>query len=420
MSGERIEKIELTSLQEEFLKILESFMHGKTYHLPEAFVQIEELYQMAGIHKMTAAVYEQIRGEELLRKPEYTGLAGAFKNYTMREVMMQMQRADGFLRIYEKMCAQGVRPLVVKGIICRNLYEKSDYRVSGDEDILVRKEDFSVCDAILAAGGFQREELDTEHLPQEIPYINPQNGVYIEMQFDLFAEESGAYGHLNKEFADAYATCIAEDIQGRTVWTLHPTLHLFYLICHSLKHFLHGGFGIRQVCDMVMMAEHYGEQIDWDYIYGRLQELRMEIFWNGLVEIGREYLGFSYEKAHYPASLQKMHVNCDHLLLDLLDSGIYGDSTAERKHSSNITLAAAESGKKDTVASMKASLFPGKDYMKRGYPWLERYPWLLPVAWGMRIVGYLKNKRKNSKEEPSGVEIGMNRVELLREYDIID
>lgn len=420
MSGEGIGKNRLTALQEEFLKILESFMHGKTYHLPEAFTQIEELYQMAGIHKMTAAVYEQIRGEALLQQPEYTNLARSFKGYTMREVMMQMQRADGFLRIYEKMCAQGVRPLVVKGIICRNLYEKSDYRVSGDEDILVRKEDFAVCDAILVAEGFRREEPDTEHLPQEIPYINPQNGVYIEMHFDLFAEESGAYGHLNKEFEDAYATCIAEDIQGRTVWTLHPTLHLFYLICHSLKHFLHGGFGIRQVCDMVMMAEHYGEQIDWDYIYGRLQELRMEVFWNGLVEIGREYLGFSYEKAHYPVSLQKIHVNCEHLLLDLLDSGIYGDSTAERKHSSNITLAAAESGKKDTMASVKASLFPGKDYMKRGYPWLERYPWLLPVAWGMRIVGYLKNKRKNSKEEPSGVEIGMNRVELLREYDIID
>lgn len=420
MSREGIGKNRLTALQEEFLKILESFMHGKTYHLPEAFTQIEELYQMAGIHKMTAAVYEQIRGEALLQQPEYTNLARSFKGYTMREVMMQMQRADGFLRIYEKMCAQGVRPLVVKGIICRNLYEKSDYRVSGDEDILVRKEDFAVCDAILVAEGFQREEPDTEHLPQEIPYINPQNGVYIEMHFDLFAEESGAYGHLNKEFEEAYATCIAEDIQGRTVWTLHPTLHLFYLICHSLKHFLHGGFGIRQVCDMVMMAEHYGEQIDWDYIYGRLQELRMEVFWNGLVEIGREYLGFSYEKAHYPVSLQKIHVNCEHLLLDLLDSGIYGDSTAERKHSSNITLAAAESGKKDTVASVKASLFPGKDYMKRGYPWLERYPWLLPVAWGMRIAGYLKNKRKNSKEEPSGVEIGMNRVELLREYNIID
>lgn len=420
MSGKGSVMVGLTRVQEEFLKILESFMHGKEYHFPEAFEEIEELYQMAGIHKMTAAVYEQIRNEVLLGRPEYSGLAGAFKNYTMRDVMMQMQRADGFLRIYQKICETGVRPLVVKGIICRNLYEKSDYRVSGDEDILVRKEDFALCDEILVAEGFQREEPDTEHLPQEIPYINPQNGVYIEMHFDLFAEESGAYGHLNREFEDVFDTCISEEIQGQTVWTLSPTLHLFYLLCHSLKHFLHGGFGIRQVCDMVMMAEYYGADIDWEYISGRLQELRMEGFWNGLAEIGRKYLGFSFEKAHYPVFLQKEHVNCDHLLIDLLDSGIFGDSTMERKHSSNITLAAAESGKKDTVASVKASLFPGKAYMEKGYTWIKKCPWLLPVAWGMRIVGYLKSKRKSSKEEPGGVEIGMSRVELLREYDIID
>ena len=146
----------------------------------------------------------------------------------------------------------------------------------------------------------------------------------------------------------------------------------------------------------------------------------MEGFWNGLAEIGRKFLGFSFEKVHYPVFLQKEHVNCEHLILDLLDSGIFGDSTMERKHSSNITLAAAESGKKDTVASVKASLFPGKAYMEKGYPWIKKCPWLLPVAWGMRIVGYLKSKRKSSKEEPGGVEIGMSRVELLREYGIID
>ena len=58
--------------------------------------------------------------------------------------------------------------------------------------------------------------------------------------------------------------------------------------------------------------------------------------------------------------------------------------------------------------------------MKKGYPWLEKYPWLLPAAWGMRIVKYLGGNKKGKKDEPSGVEIGMSRVELLREYDIID
>lgn len=32
--------------------------------------------------------------------------------------------------------------LTVKGIICRELYPKPDYRISGDEDILVDKTQF--------------------------------------------------------------------------------------------------------------------------------------------------------------------------------------------------------------------------------------------------------------------------------------
>lgn len=420
MSGTGTVSKKLTAVQTEFLKILETFMHGNAYHFPEGFTQMEELYHLAGIHKMVAAVYEQTYREPLFGEPSYGQIAGAFKSYTVREVMLQVQRTDGFLRVYQKMCERGVRPLVVKGIICRNLYKKPDYRVSGDEDILVQKSDFTVCDEIFLAEGFKRGEVDIEHLPQEISYIHPANGVYIELHFDLFAEESGAYGHLNQEFSDVWESCISEEIQGVTVWTLHPTMHLFYLICHSLKHFLHGGFGVRQVCDMVMMAEHYGNEIDWTYILERLQALRMKTFWNGLLEIGKQYLGFSLEKAQYPETMKNGNVDCAHLLLDLLDSGIYGDSTMERKHSSNITLAAAESGKKDTVASVKATLFPGMDYMKNGFPWLRRYPWLLPVAWGIRLVRYLKNAKKNTKEEPGGVEIGMSRVELLREYDIID
>ena len=64
MSGKGIVTNELTGAQEELLKILESFMHGDMYHFPEGFTQVEELYQLATIHNMAAAVYEQIRGED--------------------------------------------------------------------------------------------------------------------------------------------------------------------------------------------------------------------------------------------------------------------------------------------------------------------------------------------------------------------
>lgn len=455
-------KQELTEAQIEFLKILESFMRGKEYHFPNDFTAVKELWNISANHKMVSAVYEQTRSEELFRREECAAYGIQFKRATVHETIMQIQRSDGFLRVYKKMCEQGVKPLVVKGLICRNLYDKPDYRVSGDEDILIRPEDFAVCDEVLLREGFRREEcpgedfrseraqsevrqsegsqsearqdegsrnveqrvLTVESLPQEVSYIQPQSGVYIEVHLALFPESSGAYGHLNKEFEAAHETAVSEEIRSgngvETVWTLEPTLHLFYLICHSFKHFLHSGFGIRQVCDMVMMAEHYGGKIDWKYINGRMEALRMRTFWDGLAEIGKRYLGFSYEKAHYPEFMQRENVRYESLLTDLMCSGIYGASSMERKHSSNMTLAAAEKGEKSMTASMGASLFPGREYMQKGYPWLKKYPWLLPAAWGMRISNYLKNSKNEKSGEANSVEIGMNRVELLREYHIIE
>lgn len=409
----------LSTVQKEFLEILESFMHEKSYCLPEDFLALGELYQMAAIHKVTAAVFEQIRQSPIFTQEEYRGMAMMYKSNTIREVMLQTQREAGFVHIYRRICEAGIRPLVVKGVICRNLYAKPDYRVSGDEDMLLRREEFELCDKILLEEGMQREELDMDNLPYEIPYVNPHNGVYIELHFMLFPEESGAYGHLNREFSKAFDTCISEKIQNVDVWTLEPTLHLFYLICHAFKHFLHGGVGIRQVCDMVMMAEHYKEKIDWKSIEGRLKALRMDTFWKGLVEIGRNHLGFVPENIGYPEEMLITKPDCSNLLQDFLDSGVFGDSTMERKHSANVTLAAVKSGKKDMTASLKASLFPNIEYMKKGYPWVEKYPVLLPIAWLLRVVKYLKNSEKKS-DESSSIEIGMDRVELLREYKIID
>lgn len=263
-----------------------------------------------------------------------------------------------------------------------------------------------------AAEWIPQEAFDMEQLPHEISYFQPQTGVYIELHCTLFPEESGAYGHLNREFAHVFEQSICENIQGTEIWTLNPTEHMFYLICHSFKHFLHSGFGLRQVCDMVKMAEHYGAQIDWAYIDGKLDRLHMDVYWKGLVEIGTRYLSASWE-------LKSGNVDGHELLLDLLESGIYGDSTMERKHSSNMTLAAVKSGKKNLTASLKESLFPSISYMKAKYGWLEKCPWLLPAAWAVRIVSYMKSSRKRDERENS-VEIGINRVELLRKYDIID
>ena len=409
----------LKNIHIEFLKILESFMHDTTYELPEDFCGFQELYKIAVEHQVSSIVYEQIRTSSVIQKDEYRQMMTIWKRSAIREIMMQVQRTEGFLSVYKAMSDAGLKPLVVKGIVCRNMYSKPDYRISGDEDLLLSKQDFAKCDQILIEQGFARSELDMDHLPYEIPYIHPKNGVYIELHLSLFEEASDAYGHLNDEFKDVFDHCISENIQERKVWTLSPTDHLFYLICHSFKHFLHSGFGMRQVCDMVMMAECYGAQIDWDYIKEKLFRLNMESYWNALVKISVKYLGFSLEKACYPEDVLDSEVDYRPLLMDLLDSGIYGGSSMERKHSSNMTLTAMAGGKANTTASLRSSLFPSAAYMKRKFSWVKKYPWLLPAAYVVRIVKYLQTSKDKPKDEKNSVQIGMERVELLKQYHII-
>lgn len=408
----------MTNTQKELLQALRCFMQGdEEYHLPERFSQLKELCDLAAMHKILAIIYEMIRRDSVLLLEENAPLAARWKKSAIAEVMLQVQRTAGFLELYQKLQKEGVHPLVVKGLICRSFYEKPDFRISADEDLLLRKEEFETFDCILLEEGYKRQELDPKDLPYEIPYLNPRNQVYIELHFSLFAEGEGAYGHLNQEFAGAFDRCICEQIEGVDIKTLSPTDHMFYLICHSFKHFLHSGFGIRQVCDMVMMAKHYTTRIDWREIQDKLAQLRMDTFFSALAKIGRVYLGCSWEKTGYVDDTQEC-VDCMPLLVDLLEGGVYGGSTMERRHSANMTLEAARRGKKATASSVLSSLFPGVSYMKGHYVWLCKYPWLLPAAWVMRLFGYAADRKHT--EDQSSLEIGKKRVELLRKYHVID
>jgi hypothetical protein len=113
---------------------------------------------------------------------------------------------------------------------------------------------------------------------------------------DLFPQESGAYGHFNQLFEDAFDTCMETDIQGSKVLTLNPKQHFLYLVCHSLKHFLHSGFGVRQACDLLYFAKKYHDQLDFHEIRNIMKEYHMDSFAMNVLDIGVCYLGFTWEE----------------------------------------------------------------------------------------------------------------------------
>lgn len=415
----------MEAVQELFLQAMRASLENKKVEW-ETALETEQwlaLFQMAEKHNVLPLIYDAVYSCPAARKAEGDFFT-PIKRRCFQMVMLQTQKTNEFLRLYTKLREAGIKPCVVKGIICRNIYPNPDYRLSSDEDILIPAEQFPLCHETMLAYGIVLCEPEMDiHEAYEVPYGKPGSPIYIELHKSLFPPDSEAYGDLNRFFVGITERLTEVRIQGTPVYTMGHTDHLFYLLCHAFKHFLHSGFGLRQVCDIVLYANAYGDQIDWERIVENCREIRAELFTAALFKIGENYLCFDADKACYPAVWRELDVDEAPMLDDLLDSGIYGGSNMSRKHSSSITLnavSAQKQGKKSGNHVLK-TVFPPAKALEGRFPYLKEHPYLLPVAWTSRLFHYQKELQRTSDNDAAeSIRIGNQRIELMKEYGIID
>lgn len=409
-------KMKKTNL--EFLSLLKSSLKNEKYDGEKIdFEDLVYIYKMSEIHHVVPMIYNATYNEDFFKECD-ANFQAMFKSSAFRYIFSQIQRTNHFLEVYKKLSEKNIKILVFKGIIFRNMYNNPDDRISSDEDILIKKEDYEKVKEFFLSEGF--EFIDKG---EECAYFSKSTGLCIEVSTSLFSHESKAYGHLNKLFEDVFEKSIKINIDKIDILTLSHEQHLIYIVFHNMKHFLTGGFGIRQVADFSKYIETYGEYINWEKFWSDLKDLNYDTFALNLIEISLKYLGFNNDKITYPDNItsfdelknsQKYYINSESLINDILDAGVFGASTMDRKHTALMTLDAVEDKKKSN--RLKA-VFPNVNYLKDNYTYLQKYPILLPVAWGQRILSYLKKNKTSSYINT--MELGKQRIELLKEYKII-
>ncbi|MBS7146816.1 MAG: nucleotidyltransferase family protein [Intestinibacter bartlettii] len=402
----------------EFLSLLKSSLKNEKYDGEKIdFEDLVYIYKMSEIHHVVPMIYNAAYNEDFFKECD-ANFQAMFKSSAFRYIFSQIQRTNHFLEVYKKLIEKNIKILVFKGIIFRNMYNNPDDRISSDEDILIKKEDYEKIKEFFLSEGF--EFIDKG---EECAYFSKSTGLCIEVSTSLFSHESKAYGHLNKLFEDVFEKSIKINIDKIDILTLSHEQHLIYIVFHNMKHFLTGGFGIRQVADFSKYIETYGEYINWEKFWSDLKDLNYDTFALNLIEISLKYLGFNNDKITYPDNItsfdelknsQKYYINSESLINDILDAGVFGASTMDRKHTALMTLDAVEDKKKSN--RLKA-VFPNVNYLKDNYTYLQKYPILLPVAWGQRILSYLKKNKTSSYINT--MELGKQRIELLKEYKII-
>ncbi len=362
----------------------------------------EQLMRLAEIHNILPLV-GPVFLEAVPDYPEKEKLRQYLRTHIGRQVMASAQLRNVASALNEA----EIPYLVVKGAAIRALYPEPDRRPSTDEDIYVGTAEVEKTKGLLETLGFSGDRADDGE-----PVLHYYGyGLHIELHTRLSERPE-----LEAYFAGQLKSPQLFELEGTMVHTMPNEAHFLFLAEHFYRHFIHGGVGIRQVADMVLLAQQPG--ICWEHVWEQLEKLHLGVLTCGVLEIGEGYLGLPAGQAQIPQEIQVRCPRGDDLLLDILDAGVFGGSTMERRHSSTITVRAAEGDR--NKSSMLKTLFPGKTYMASGYPYLTKAPWLLPVAWGSRIAGYLREGKSAGKRAAESLSMGQRRIRLMQEYELID
>ena len=171
------------------------------------------------------------------------------------------------------------------------------------------------------------------------------------------------------------------------------------------------------VCDICLFAGKQQANLDWSSLWTELETLSLAcLTWN-MLDLGIRYLGLDSRAVPKPERIPA--ADSEDLLQDILEAGVFGSSSLERKHSSRITLQAA-SAQNRKAGTVRAALFPSASDLQSRYSYLQKNPWLLPAAWCARCFGYLREGRNLGVRAASAAKIGRQRVALLEKYGILN
>lgn len=372
---------------------------------------ISTVLKLAQHHSVLPLCYENLSMSRGFEPSKYTKI----QQKVFSAVLSQTKRTSQFKKIYQELIDNDIKPIVLKGIILRQLYgDLCDHRPSGDEDVLVRSEDFfKVRDILINNGFISNNEMITEKMLaniQEITFKNPDSGLSIEIHLNLIGNENKTRQKMNRYFKNVFEKSVLLNIDGQNFYTLDYTSNYIYLFFHFFKHLSLCGVGVRQLLDMFRFAEKYHEFIDWKEVKNAIAALSAEKLYADVVEIGNKYMGFSMNNLFRTVSPER-------LLKDMLNTGVFGNATAENAGTRPMMMAAVDgAGKMRKIRT----IFPSIGTLREYYTILFDHPYLLPFVWIWRIIRYIFRVVTGKKKSLSKSEkIADERIRLLKDYNII-
>lgn len=356
--------------------LLRSVFEGQQPQEKPVAIGFEEVYNFAKFHCVEAMVFYAI--EKLQEQPEEQ-LFQEWQANRDGNIIKTMNQLAELESLSDLLTQAQIKHLPLKGSVLIHDYPQLDFRYLGDLDILVEaNKTKEVYDLLLERGA-----------------VNDDYGV---TNHDSYLFDKGFYRiivEIHRQLFDRtvpYAPYFDEDqlLSQSNSYRQEMSLEDFYvyMMAHFAKHFFKGGSGIRSVMDVHVFMEKYEEQLDWDLVKGRLEQMDLLDFDQSARKLARVWFG-----------QEVWSDDLEDLAQVVISQGAYGTFEHRVDNQLQESLKTSGSGLVGKFRYFWDRVFIERRFIQKDYPYTKRYPILLPLGYGHRLVNGVFKKRDRVKYE---------------------
>jgi hypothetical protein len=360
------------------LKLVAVAVNGGDVETPFIGFDWDNLYELAVSHKVEGMAYIGLCHTSGLPDTVTERFAEAYKKSVVTEYI---QHSEG-VKILRAMEKNRIDCMPLKGWVIKPLYPQPAMRSMCDIDILINKsQSRQVRELLLSMGYDVRDFGGNPDVYLKKPVMN------IEIHNALIRDKTD-------HFATSWDRAVLKDGCSHT-YSMTDEDYYIFMSAHLQKHFYGGGTGVRSVTDIWVYLKNKENTLDWTYIEEKLTKSGLWEFDRNIYALCMHWFGGA-GKTPEIAELENR----------ILFSAAYGTEKTAAKNSVITEINTTVGGKSAAAKKLRYVLrlmFPAASVMSESYPFVEKRPYLLPVAWIMRGFKSLFFRKEHVKSALTNV-----------------
>jgi hypothetical protein len=362
--------------QIQLIEILSSAIHERRVEIDSTEkIKWNSIIKESEAHNVKGLLYSAISKSEYFKYIEKERLQ-QWKRDTIFTGVSQIEHITQISKVLKIFNNENIPVIVLKGLVVREFYPKPELRTMGDADVLVKKEDLNRIKKLLKDLGYIESGTTDAHIVFE-----HEKHYAIELHWTL---TDMSYFKGQPVFENQiWENTIKVKVGDSEALSLSFEDLAVHLCVHMAVHSVSSGFGIRQLCDLVLLVEKKGDLIDWSRFLNKIKKCGIEKFTMSIFCVCRQLFNMNIPQELNNTKLVEEEV-LKLLINDIFSAGVHGNRSISRMFGTYLAYNSPNIDSLKSVGIVKRFimlLMTSNNRLSDRYSYAKKNTILVPIAW---------------------------------------